>query len=191
MADDAVAVMQTIDEPGMGLLEVFPLPVDESTLHSLLADVFTNYWQSVRFGPLIQGAAYEIAAPCAAHVTMLDGYITFDFEAWHLHLCIGEHHGSRRTPTPPALARHRRTARAEFFRIVSSGAPTSWGLRLFNGADEQQLTVMFPNPFLSDTGKRLHPPDWTRLSAWDGLRQRHLGMESDPRDRAATTFYHP
>ncbi|TAM09759.1 MAG: hypothetical protein EPN72_02445 [Nevskiaceae bacterium] len=191
MADDAAVIMQKVDEPGMGVLEVFPLPTDEATLHSLLADIFTEHWQAVRFGPLIQGAAYEIAAPQAAHITLLDGYITVDFGVWHLHLCIGEHHGTQRCPTPPELARHRRTARAEFYRIVTTGAPTSWGLRLFNGAAEQQINVMLPNPFLTEQGRVEHTPDWSRLAVWDRLRERYLSLAADPRDRTASRFYHP
>lgn len=190
MADD-LALPQAVDEPGMGQLEIFPLPVDETTLLTLLTDIFENYWQDVRFGPLIQGAAYEIAAPHAAHVTMLDGYITLDFGAWHLHLCIGEHRGTQRSPTSPELARHRRTARAEFYRIVTSGAPTSWGLRLFNGGGEQQINVLLPNPFLTAEGRVAHTPDWNQLAAWDALRARHLGVGADPRDRTALRFYHP
>ncbi|HEU0196831.1 MAG TPA: hypothetical protein VFQ88_06395 [Nevskiaceae bacterium] len=87
----------------MGQLELFPLPVDVGTLRSLLTAIFTQYWRCVRFGPLIQGAVYEIAAPCAAHVTLLDGYLTADFGTWHLHLCIGEHRGTRRCPTLRAI----------------------------------------------------------------------------------------
>lgn len=190
MPDD-IAAIKTHEEPGLGQLEIFSLPADENTLRELLTDVFENHWQSICFGPLIQGAAYEIVAPDAPRITMLDGYITLDFGAWHMHLCIGEHRGTRRCPTPPELARHRRTARAEFYRVVTSGAPTSWGLRLFNGADEQQINVLLPNPFLSEHGGVESSPDWSRLSVWDALRQRHLGLASDPRDRSAKCFYHP
>lgn len=190
VADDCT-LPHIVTEPGMGVLEIFPLPVDETTLLGLLTDIFQNYWQDVCFGPLIQGAAYEITAPHAARVTMRDGYATIDFGAWHLHLCIGEHHGTRRTPTSPELARHRRTARAEFYRIVTSGAPTSWGLRLFNGGGEQQINVILPNPFLTAEGRVERTPDWGRLAVWDILRRRHLDLGPDPRDRTATRFYHP
>ena len=81
-------VSRTVDEPGNGTLEIFPLPTDQATLFRLLSEVF-EHWQQVRFGPIIQGAAYEIKAPCAPQITLLDGYATLDFEAWHIHLCIG------------------------------------------------------------------------------------------------------
>ena len=36
----------------------------------------------------------------------------------------------------------------------------SWGLQLFNGAGEQQITVLLPNPFLDAvTDKVLKEPD--------------------------------
>src|SRR5262249_43216920 len=73
--------------------------------------------------------------------------------------------------------RHRRTARAELYRrLDQSRAPVSWGLRLFNGHDEQQATILLPNPFLSpDSDKVLKTPDWSRLELWDRLRPRWLG----------------
>jgi len=184
--------MRTVDEEGMGSLEIFPLPTEEPALCALLTDLFSEHWQTIRFGTLIQGAVFEIAAPNAPEkISMMDGYMTVDFGAWHFHLCIGEHRGSEGHPVSPALARHRRTARAELYRIVNGGAPSSWGLRLFNGADEQQLTVMLPNPFLSEEFGLLDTPDWTQLALWDRLRSRYLHLESDPRDRSAKAFVHP
>ena len=104
-------------------------------------------------------------------IGMLDGYLTVDLGSWHFHLCIGEHRGTAANPTPPALARHRRTRRAELYRRVNAdGAPDSWGLRLLNGHDEQQLTVLLPNPFLGDHHEYLPAPDWSRLALWDHLR---------------------
>jgi hypothetical protein len=62
------------------------------------------------------------------------------------------------------LAQHRRTARAELYRQINEdGTPNSWGLRLFNGHDAQQLTVFFPSPFLSDEMQILNAPDWSHL----------------------------
>ena len=71
-------------------------------------------------------------------------------------------------------------------------APVVGGLRLRNGASEQQVTIFFPNPFLTPDFERAAPTaDWTRLDLWDRLRERWLGMsEPDPFDRSATVFRH-
>lgn len=183
---------KTVVEPGMGTLEVFSLDTSEQTLYRLLRDVFQNYWQAIHFGPLIQGAAWEIRATNAPEkVTLYDGYVTVDFGAWHFHLCIGTTKGSRSHPTTPELAAHRRTARAELYRqLQADGTPNSWGLRLYNGKDEQQLTVFLPSPFLSDDLTPLPVPDWSRLALWDTLRERYLDLGPDPKDRTGTRFVH-
>ena len=184
---------RTIDPDGAAV-DIFPLPTDEASLEQLLRDLFEKHWQAITFGPLIQGAAWEMRAPHApTYVGMLDGYLTVAFGASHFHLCIGSTQGPRDDPTPPALARHRQTARAELYRRLDrSGAPASWGLRLFNGAGEQQLTILLPNPFLSAEGdKLLQEPDWSRLALWDELRARWTGSAGpDPLDRSGKRFTH-
>lgn len=124
---------------------------------------------------------------------MLDGYLTIAFGASHFHLCIGAHKGAAANPTSPALARHRRTSRAKLYRRLDrSGAPVSWGLRLFNGEGEQQITVLLPNPFLDqDSDKVLKMSGWDWLALWDQLRARWLGLdEPDPLDRLGKGFHH-
>jgi len=185
---------QKVVEPDGATVEVFPLPTDAASLEELLGGLFRDHWQEITFGPLIQGAAWEMRAPHApTHVGVLDGYLTVAFGAAHFHLCIGTHKGPRNNPTPEALARHRRTARAELYRRLDrSGAPVSWGLRLFNGHDEQQATILLPNPFLSrDNEKVLKTPDWSRLALWDRLRKRWLDLpDPDPIDRSGRGFSH-
>jgi len=184
----------TVKDPDGATVEVFALPTDEVSLEALLRDLFEQHWDKITFGPLIQGAAWEIRAPHApTHIGMLDGYLTVAFGASHFHLCIGATRGPRHDPTPPSLARHRKTARAELYRRLDrSGAPASWGLRLFNGAGEQQLTILLPNPFLSAEGDKLvQEPDWSRLALWDELRARWTGStEPDPLDRSGVRFTH-
>ena len=187
------ALPRVVEEPGMGRVEIFPIGTDEPALFALMKHLFETYWETVFFGILIQGAAWEVKAPGPPRkIGLLDGYVTVDFGAWHFHLCIGETKGVGASPTPPALARHRRCARAELYRMLNprNGAPNSWGLRLFNGAGEQQMTVFLPNPFLGDDGKLLNPPRWERLAAWDDLRQRFLGLEPDAFDRSGKDFVH-
>jgi hypothetical protein len=193
MSDVAVRPERVVDLDG-ATVEVFPLPTDESSLVALLRSLFEEHWAEITFGPIIQGAAWEIRAPHApTYIGMLDGYLTVAFGATHFHLCIGPHKGTKRDPTPEALAGHRRTARAELYRRLDhSGAPISWGLRLFNGQDEQQTTILLPNPFLSaDSEKVLKVPDWSRLALWDRIRARWLGLaEPDPVDRSGHRFSH-
>jgi hypothetical protein len=184
---------RVIDADG-SVNDVFPLPVEETLLEALLRDLFENHWREITFGPIIQGAAYEFRAPSPpTHIGMFDGYLTIAFGAAHFHICIGAHKGPPADPAPPELARHRRTARAELYRRLDrSGAPVSWGLRLFNGEGEQQITVLFPNPFLDQDGdKCLQTPEWSHLVLWDSLRARWLGQtEPDPVDRSGQGFHH-
>jgi hypothetical protein len=175
------------------LCDIFPLPVDEATLETLLRTLFVDHWQEITFGPIIQGAAYEMKAPAPpTSIGTCDGYLTIAFGPPHFHICIGDHKGSPANPVSPELARHRRTARAELYRRLDrTGAPVSWGLRLFNGAGEQQITILFPNPFLDlATDRVLDVADWSRLALWDEIRARWLGLGRDPLDRAGTGFRH-
>jgi hypothetical protein len=170
-------------------LDIFDLPTDEETLKDLFCDLFEKHWREIVFGPIIQGAAYEFHPPSPpTYFGTLDGYLTIAFGVSHFHLCIGAHKGAA-----PELARHRRTARAELYRRLDrKGAPISWGLRLFNGEGEQQITVLLPNPFLDPaTDKLRKTPDWAQLALWESLRQRWLGLgEPDPIDRSGHRFHH-
>jgi len=175
-------------------VDIFALPADQESLEALLRDLFENHWPEISFGPIIQGAAFEFKASAPpTRIAMFDGYLTIAFGAAHFHICIGLHKGSPQNPASPALARHRKTSRAELYRRLDrSGAPVSWGLRLFNGEGEQQITVLLPNPFLDqDSDKLLKTPEWGRLALWDSLRARWLGQdEPDPLDRSAKGFRH-
>ena len=173
------------EEFGTGRVESFPLSTDPDFRFALLRELFENHWQEIVFGTLIQGAVFEIrVADAPRRIGMGDGYLTVDFGLWHFHLCIGEHQGPARAPTPPEVARHRRTGRAEFYRILNDedDTPRSWGLRLFNGGGEQQMTVFLPSPF-HDGERMLAEPDWSRLGLWDQLRARYLSIGPDAIDR--------
>ena len=182
------SVSQIADEPGNGLVESFPLSTDQDTLLRLLEKVFEN-WEMVQFGPIVQGAAYEIKAPCAPRITVLDGYATIDFDHWHMHICIGATIGDPSNPTEPEVAAIRPCQRAELYRVLREEAPVSWGLRFFNGADEQLMTVLLPNPFL-DHDEMPCSPNWERLKLWDQLRAEFLNLGSDPFDRSGRRFVH-
>lgn len=181
-----------VEEPGNGTLEIFPLQPDEAALTALMTELFRDHWDKIHFGPLIQGAVFEIkVTQPPQRIGMLDGYLTVDFGVWHFHLCIGEHKGSKTRPVDPELARHRRTGRAEFYRRLNpDGTVGSWGIRLFNGKGENQIYIFLPNPFLTDEMKFRRESDWSRLELWDDLRQRYLGLPPDPKDRSGRTMFH-
>jgi len=101
----AVARSKLETDPDGAAVEIFPLPGDETSLEKLLRDLFERHWDKITFGPLIQGAAWEIRAPHApTHLGMLDGYLTVAFGPSHFHLCIGPHApNSIGVSTKPAL----------------------------------------------------------------------------------------
>lgn len=56
-------------------------------------------------------------------------------------------------------------------------------MRLFNGRDEQMMTVMLPNPFLTNDQQMRDEPEWGQLELWDKLREKYLGLGPDALDR--------
>ncbi len=53
---------QRVTDPDGHLVELFPLPTDMASLERLLRDLFETYWRAITFGPIIQGAAWEMRA---------------------------------------------------------------------------------------------------------------------------------
>jgi hypothetical protein len=146
--------------------------VEGDGVERLLTELFTEYWDKLTVGPLIEGAAYEIQFAARPTVTMLDGYLTVDTGAWHFHLCVNDHRG---TPSSEQ-ARIRRVARAAFFRTEGdSCAPSTWGLRLWNGRGEQMITILFPNAHFDEEWRRLAEPRWEKTALWQELRRRYAG----------------
>ena len=176
------------EEPGVGTVESFPLKAEESELISLIDEIFL-YWKEISFGPIIQGAAYEIRAPQRPITSVLDGYLTLDFGKWHIHLCVGETKGEPGFPTDPAVAEIRRCSKVELYRLVREEGPVSWGCRMFNGLGEQMLTVLLPNPFL-DGKSTTDKPDWRCLDLWNHLRLKFLGIQPDDFDQKSAGFIH-
>ncbi len=174
-----------VEELGNGTLEIFDLSVESDFLYRLVSDIYDNYWDKIHFGTAVQGGVWEVRAPNAPKkIGLLDGYVTVDFGHWHFHLCIGLHKGTRRNPASDELARIRCTAKAELYRRLSDdGKPSSWGLRFFNGAGEQQMTVFLPNPYLTIEQKVLKELNFDHLQMWDHLRKVYLGLDPDPLDR--------
>jgi hypothetical protein len=190
---DVLISKRVTDEDG-ATVEIFPLPTDQTSLEALLRNLFEAHWQEITFGPIVQGAVWELKAAAAPEkIGMFDGYLTVTFGVPHFHICIGEHKGPHNNPVSPELAAHRRTARAEMYRrLTRAGSPVSWGIRLFNGHGEQQITILLPNPFLHpETDKVLKVPDWSRLALWDQLRAQWFDLpDPDPFDRSGRDFRH-
>lgn len=166
-------------------LELFEIEPSESRLLALLTEVFEEHWDQVIFGPCIEGAVFEGRFAARPRISLLDGYVTVALggsESWHFHLCIGPHRGTPTLPTPPELERWRRCARAAFFRSSDpAGRPSAWGFRMWNGRDEQMLTIFFPNPWLDAERQRyVETPDWSRLGLWMRMRERYAGVPPEP-----------
>lgn len=173
------------DEPGRGQVEIFPLPAEEQPLFALLSDLFTNHWHEIVFGPLVPGAAFEIRAPAApARMTLNNCYLTVDFGPWHFHVCLGLYRREGASDGENDILALSKTHRAEFYRMLTpGGGARSWGIRLYNGHGDQQMSVLFPNPFVTPEGRLAATPDWSRLAMWNDFRRRYLGLEADAYDR--------
>jgi hypothetical protein len=187
MTNSTAAGPPIVNTEDGGREQRWPLPVDEQSLLDLIHLCFDEYWDEIWFGIIIEGAAWEVAAPNApTRISMYDGYATVDFGRWHFHLCIGEHRASG-----PELGRIRRCSRAELYRgIAADEFPTTWGVRLYNGRDEQLMTLMLPNPFLTREQQIRDEPAWGQLELWDRLRATYLGLDPDPVDRSGKGFQH-
>ena len=173
-----MAQSQIVHNPDGSTTEYTDIPLVSGHLERLFRELFEDHWRQIVFGPCIQGAVFEIRlTQPPAKIAMLDGYLTVDTGAWHLHLCIDTHANA-----PSAeIIRHRQTSRAAFFHDSRPGGcvPGTWGLRLWNGLNEQMITVFFPNPHLTDEQRWRKEPDWSRLTLWRQLREKYTNAERE------------
>ncbi len=157
--------------------EYFYMEPLEKKMLSFFKEIFGQYWNRVVFGPCVQGSVFEIQLKeKPKRVSLHDGYLTVDTGPWHFHLCIGPTKGNPQQPTPPELAKIRQASRAAFFHMKSTDHPRlggSWGFRMWNGADQQMITVFFPNPWLTDGQKFRKEPDMSRLELWNKLMAKY------------------
>ncbi|MEM8795631.1 MAG: hypothetical protein AAGE61_08695 [Pseudomonadota bacterium] len=183
---------ETVQKPGGGIArEIWALPTEEAFLNDFLRDVFENHWDGIRFGPLIEGAAYEWKCPGPPTKTgLMDGYLTVMFSnGGHFHLCIGENRGSEAHPTSPDLMARRKPSKAQMFRgFGSDGYPVLWGFEMWNGANEPMISVFFPNPFIEDDDSLAETPDFARLATWRAVSKRWLGREQETLDELGQGF---
>ena len=181
-------------QPDGTYCHVYPMAHDEQTLFFFFRDVFAEHWRDIRFGPMLEGATWEMSAPCLPErIDLNDGYLTIDFGTLNFHLCIG---GPKGSSNPQYSQQHQKkqcTAQAEFFRLLTQdrSSATGWGFRCFNGLGQQQITIHFPSPFysLKPTYQKLDPPDWSRLEVWNSLRKRFLEQPPESIDKRAIDIH--
>ncbi|MCS7024291.1 MAG: hypothetical protein NZV14_05785 [Bryobacteraceae bacterium] len=161
-----------------GTLTAFTeIPLAPGVMRRLMDELFVQHWSRIVVGPCVQGAVFEIRFVEPPKLHYLDGYLTVDLGAWHFHLCVEEHRGSR----SEELRRMRPVAKAAFWerrpapdQRWAGCVERSWGLRLWNGYGEQMTTIFLPNVSLSDELKILKQPDWSRLELYYHLRAQFL-----------------
>lgn len=165
--------------------ELFDMECSEEKLKAFIKELFEEHWDKIIFGSCVQGAVFEGRLFAKPRFGYLDGYATVEVEgseSWHFHLCLGPHQGTKNRPTPPELAAWRRCSRAAFFRDSdTSGRFGSWGFRMWNGRDEQMMTVFFPNPWMNDERtKFMATPKWSNLDLWMDMRTRYADVPAEP-----------
>jgi len=76
----------------------------------------------------------------------------------------------------------------EEFLLDRDDLPNTWGLRMFNGKDEPQITVFFPNPYVTKDDEVTNAADWSRIEVWEELLPRYTGNAPDGLDRQSQGF---
>lgn len=182
-------VRESIEDLSGTVTEYSYITPTEETMVDLTRLLFEEHWRDIVVGPCIEGAVFEIRfAEAPKKVSVSDGYLTVDLGPWHFHLCIGPHKGTQSAE----LAGKRRVKKLALFEQKGSkcmGGGSSYGVRLWNGFNEQMTTVFLPNPKLSDEMDVLKQPEWERLQLWYELRNRFLG-EPIPESFAPTPAQH-
>ncbi|MHC5733288.1 (2Fe-2S) ferredoxin domain-containing protein [Nostoc sp.] len=164
-------VIETLSTEGSIEYEYFDCSTD--VLSSLLYTLFQQNWQQVGVGHIVQGGVLELEFNAPPKICILyDGYLTVVTEGWHLHLCIEANLGGPHCKTPLELRQQRQVNRAAFYRRFNAeGIPRSWGIDLWNGADENLMTIFLPNPYVE--GENLLPegkPNLSKLALYEELR---------------------
>lgn len=183
MTEPHPALIETEDG---GREQCWPLPTDERSLLDLIRLCFNEYWDEIWFGILIEvplGRSRRRTRPSASPATTGMRPST---SAAGTSTCASASIG-KADPNSAGSA----GARAELYRRIGiDDHPTSWGVRLHNGRDEQMMTILLPNPFLTNVQQLREQPAWEQLELWNRLRATFLGLEPDPLDRAGKGFQH-
>ncbi|MGB7415567.1 MAG: (2Fe-2S) ferredoxin domain-containing protein [Thermosynechococcaceae cyanobacterium] len=157
-----------------GQLEFEDFPCTIDVIGPLLYTLFQERWQQTQIGHVVEGSVLELEFTQAPKICVLyDGYLTVVTAAWHMHLCLEEHHGGPLSKTPPELRQQRRIQRASFYRRFNDrGQARSWGIQFWNGSGEKMMNLFLPNPFV-DAEENLLPegkPQLEKLSLYEELR---------------------
>ena len=168
----------------------WPMSTDPEALRDFLADVFTNYWDQIIFGPIIDGAAYEWTCPGPPDKIEQDGeFLTVGFNGPHFHICLGTRESGRGDPVLEAKMHALRPATANLFRMLDGkGAPNSWGFEMRNAAGVSMLTIFFANPFVLPGDRLADEPDWSKLLMWREISLRYLGRKAEAFDQTSRGF---
>jgi (2Fe-2S) ferredoxin len=167
-----------------GFIEYEYFDCGSDVLASLVYTLFEQNWQQVGIAHIVQGSVLELEFNAPPKLCILyDGYLTVAAEGWHLHLCIDTNFGGPLCKTPVEVRKQRLVSRAAFYRRFNSeGNPRSWGIQFWNGANEQLMTILLPNPLVD--GENLLPegkPNLDKLALYQDLRDIYvLGKKPIP-----------
>jgi (2Fe-2S) ferredoxin len=167
-----------------GFVEYEYFDCKSDVLASLLYTLFEQNWQQVGVGHIVQGSVLELEFHAPPKLCILyDGYLTVAAEGWHLHLCIDTNFGGPLCKTPVEVRKQRLVTRAAFYRRFNAQeSPRSWGIQFWNGANEQLMTILLPNPLVD--GENLLPegkPNLAKLALYEDLRDIYvLGKQPIP-----------
>ncbi|MBD2665083.1 hypothetical protein B6N60_04695 [Richelia sinica FACHB-800] len=167
-----------------GFVEYEYFDCGSDVLASLVYTLFEQNWQQVGIAHIVQGSVLELEFNAPPKLCILyDGYLTVAAEGWHLHLCIDTNFGGPLCKTPVEVRKQRLVSRAAFYRRFNAeGNPRSWGIQFWNGANEQLMTILLPNPLVD--GENLLPegkPNLDKLALYQDLRDIYvLGKKPIP-----------
>jgi hypothetical protein len=175
---------------GQAALQRWDLPTEAGFLKDFLFDVFTTYWADITWGPLNEGASFELLCPSAPTETSYDnGYLTIGFDGSHFHICLAPGATAPATPEAAAALVRRLPGEAWIFRQLDrDGAPVAWGFEMRNGAGAPMLTVFFASPFVSRATVLETEPKWERLVMWRDISRRYLGRGPEAFDESGPGY---
>lgn len=114
---------------------------------SLYLDLFLKYWDKMNFGQCIPGAIFELSLPAKPqNITYRDGFLIIYLpnSAGHLHLAVNELTSASNFEIEKRVDLCKKIAFFKGFTAQSKSA-TDYGIRFWNGKNNQILNVFFGN----------------------------------------------